>query len=96
MPRLHKEGVSAYVGIAPCNQITHGLYIHHDGSVWRCPGNDQMVVHPNIRESSLLEIWVNSPNYNLNKFNNKCPAKDGISIPKNFYDKVYRNLLNYY
>lgn len=91
--RLKEEGVSAYVGIAPCNQVTHGLYIHYDGSVWRCPGNDQMIVHSDIRQSSLLDIWLNSVNYRIGQFNNRCPAKDGITIPSGFYDQVLSILL---
>lgn len=92
--RLIHEGVSPYVGVAPCNQLTHGLYIHYDGEVWRCPGNDteKFVAHPNIRESSLLDIWKNSKNYKINKLNNQC-VKDGITIPSGFYKKVLSRVL---
>ncbi|OGI87253.1 hypothetical protein A2995_01060 [Candidatus Nomurabacteria bacterium RIFCSPLOWO2_01_FULL_33_24] len=91
---LKQEKVSPYVGIAPCNQLTHGLYIHYDGEVWRCPGNDtaRFVVHGNIRNSSLLDIWLGSKNYKINKFNNGC-VKDEISIPKDFYQTVLRRLI---
>jgi MoaA/NifB/PqqE/SkfB family radical SAM enzyme len=88
--RLHHEGVSPYVGIAPCNQITHGLYIHYDGEVWRCPGNDtpEFVVASNVRDHKLVDIWTKSKNYRINMFNNRCVAKDGRSIPGDFYKKV--------
>jgi len=95
--KLEHEGVSSYVGIAPCNQLTHGLYIHYDGEVWRCPGNDtpDFVVHSNVRTTTLLDIWTNSKNYNINKFNNGC-VKDGISIPLNFYEEVLTKLKGTY
>lgn len=84
-----KEGPHPYIGVAPCNQLTHGLYIHYDGEVWRCPGNDtpDFVVHPNVRDSPLRIIWKNSRNYSVNQFNNGC-VKDGVSLPKHFYGKV--------
>ena len=92
--RLLHEGVSPYVGVAPCNQLTHGLYIHYDGEVWRCPGNDteKFVVHKNVRESNLLDIWINSKNYGINKLNNQC-VKDGVTIQSGFYKKVLERVL---
>ncbi len=89
LEQLKREGAHPYIGLAPCNQLTHGLYIHYDGAVWRCPGNDtpNFVVHPNIREESLLNIWMNSVNYRVNLFNNRC-VKDGISLPRRFYTEV--------
>ncbi len=91
--RLRHEGISSYVGITPCNQLTHGLYIHYDGEVWRCPGNDmqEFVVAPNVRVTKLLDIWQNSINYRISKFNNRC-VKDGITIPKDFYRNVLRRI----
>ena len=91
--RLKREGVSSYIGTNPCNQLTHGLYVHYDGEVWRCPGNDtpDFIVYHNVREASLLEIWKNSRNYNINQFNNGC-VKDGVSIPSGFYSKVLEEI----
>ena len=93
MERLKRESVSSYIGTNPCNQLTHGLYIHYDGEVWRCPGNDtpDFIAHHNVREASLLEIWKNSRNYNINQFNNGC-VKDGVSIPSGFYSEVLEEL----
>ncbi|MES2225460.1 MAG: SPASM domain-containing protein [Patescibacteria group bacterium] len=87
--QLLHEGAAPYIGIAPCNQLTHGLYIHYDGQVWRCPGNDtpDFVVHHNVREAPLRQIWVNSRNYGIQAFNNGC-VKDGISLPMRFYSEV--------
>jgi len=89
LKQLQLEGVHPYIGLVPCNQLTHGLYIHHDGTVWRCPGNDtpNFVVHPNVRDKPLLDIWVNSVNYRINLFNNRC-VKDEVSLPRRFYTEV--------
>lgn len=89
LEQLRHEGPHPYIGLAPCNQLTHGLYIHYDGAVWRCPGNDtpNFVVHPDVRKKPLLDIWTNSVNYRINLFNNRC-VKDGISLPRRFYKEV--------
>lgn len=89
LEQIEHEGVSSYAGTTPCNQLTHGLYIHYDGEVMMCPGNDTpgFIVHPNVRDSKLIDIWLNSKNYTINEFNNYC-VKDGISIPNNFYYEV--------
>ncbi len=95
--RLRREGISSYTGTNPCNQLTHGLYVHYDGEVWRCPGNDtkNYIVNKNVRESSLLEIWKNSLNYQINQFNNGC-VKDGVSIPSGFYNEVLKGIEKQY
>lgn len=86
LKQFRDEGPHPYIGVAPCNQLTHGLYIHYDGEVWRCPGNDtpDFVVHPNVRNTPLVEIWKGSRNYQINKFNNGC-VKDGFSLSRSFY-----------
>ncbi len=91
--RIKEEGISSYIGTNPCNQLTHGLYIHYDGEVWCCPGNDtpDFIVYHNVREASLLEIWKNSQNYNINRFNNGC-VKDEVSIPSGFYSEVLEEI----
>lgn len=93
LPQFLDEGPHPYIGVAPCNQLTHGLYVHYDGEVWRCPGNDtpDFVVHPNVRNTPLVEIWKGSKNYHLNQFNNGC-VKDGFSLPKSFYGNVRRRV----
>lgn len=89
LEQLLHEGAASYIGIAPCNQLTHGLYFHYDGQVWRCPGNDtpDFVVHPNVRDMLLKDIWRGSKNYLIQQFNNGC-VKDGISLPMRFYTEV--------
>lgn len=96
LDQFRKEGPHPYIGVAPCNQLTHGLYIHYDGEVWRCPGNDtpNFVVNENIRNTPLLEIWRNSKNYSINKFNNGC-VKDGVSLPRKFYTEVKKMVRQY-
>lgn len=93
LEQFKREGPHPYIGVAPCNQLTHGLYVHCDGAVWRCPGNDtpDFVVHNNIRDGTLLDIWRGSKNYRINKFNNGC-VKDRINLPRRFYSEVKRRV----
>lgn len=94
LEQFKDEGPHPYIGVAPCNQLTHGLYVHYDGEVWCCPGNDtpDFVVHPNVRTTPLAEIWKTSKNYSISKFNNGC-VKDGISLPRSFYGEVRERVL---
>jgi MoaA/NifB/PqqE/SkfB family radical SAM enzyme len=89
LERLRHEGPHPYIGVAPCNQLTFGLYLHYDGQVWRCPGNDtpDYIVDRNVRTKRLKDIWMRSDNYRIQKFNNRC-VKDGISLPERFYSEV--------
>jgi MoaA/NifB/PqqE/SkfB family radical SAM enzyme len=93
LEQFKREGPHPYIGVAPCNQLTHGLYVHCDGAVWRCPGNDtpDFVVHNDIRDGTLLDIWRGSKNYRINKFNNGC-VKDGVNLPRRFYREVRRRV----
>lgn len=94
LEQFDREGPHPYVGVAPCNQLTHGLYVHYDGTVWRCPGNDtpDFVVHPNVRTARLVDIWKGSKNYRIQKFNNGC-VKDGVTLPRRFYREVREKVL---
>ena len=87
------DGVHPYLGLVPCNQLTHGMYIHIDGSVRRCPGNDmpEFTIHSNVREKPLIDIWTDSVNYRTNLFNNRC-VKDGFSLPRRFYSEVFERV----
>ncbi len=93
LERFEQEGPHPYIGVAPCNQLTHGLYIHYDGAVWRCPGNDtpDFIVNENVRNAPLIDIWKGSKNYPINEFNNGC-VKDGISLPLRFYEEVRKRV----
>jgi MoaA/NifB/PqqE/SkfB family radical SAM enzyme len=74
---LQEEGISAYMGTAPCNQVAHGMYVRINGQVQMCPGSlNSEHVFGNAHERSIVEIWRDSPNYTLGKLqNNWCRAK---------------------
>lgn len=92
LERIKAEGISAYAGVRPCNQVGNGLYVTLDGIVRRCPGNDVDNLG-DVRQTSLRKIWENSPNFRRSgRFNYGCPAKDGRSIPSDLYKKVMANL----
>ena len=94
LDQLKEEGVSAYAGIHPCNQLSAGMFIRKDGVVQACPGNDHKRFRftNDIREQDLKDIWVSSKNYVFGpRFNNKC-VKDGITIPGGFYKEVLRRV----
>ncbi|MBW2990357.1 radical SAM protein [Candidatus Woesearchaeota archaeon] len=94
LEQIKGEGVSAYAGSRPCQQVGCGLYVTLFGDVYICPGDDSEDVNfGNIRENSLKEIWENSPNYKqAGEFNCYCPAKDGRTIPRMLYSEVVRRL----
>jgi len=90
--QLKNEGVSAYAGGHPCNQISCGMYITLSGKVLRCPGDDVTILG-NIFEKSLEEIWLNSENFQRSgTFNCKCPPKIGKSFDKSFFEMVEKKL----
>lgn len=75
--RVQKEGVSAYMGTAPCNQVANGLYLRLNGQVQKCPGaSDSDSIFGNVHEKSIIQIWRESPNYRDDSAeNNWCRAK---------------------
>ena len=91
--QLKNDGISAYAGGHPCNQVACGLYISLNGTVLSCPGDDTKV-EGNIWENSVKEIWNNSQNRlkRSGRFNCNCIAKDGKSIPKSLYVHVLSQL----
>lgn len=98
--QIEEEGIASYVGAAPCNQVSTGLYIRANGYVQMCPGRfDKETFFGDLEERSLKEIWEISPNkvrgvYNPhNLINNQCPAKDGRAFPEGFYEKVKEKYL---
>lgn len=103
--QIKEEGIASYVGAEPCNQVATGLYIRANGIVQMCPGRfDKETVFGNVYDTSLKEIWQNSPNRRMglksskNLINNRCPAKDGYAFPSDFYDRVmkrYKERLRY-
>jgi len=92
LEQIRHEGISAYAGGHPCNQVAAGLYITLNGVILSCPGNEELI-EGNIWDPSLKEIWSNSKNYTRRgTFNCHCIAKDGRSIPLGLYSDVISNL----
>ena len=90
---VERDGVSPYVGVRPCQQLGHGMFIRRDGVAFRCPGDD-VSIQGNLKNQSLEEIWSGSEN--LLKFggmmNAGCPPKLGKTIPEGFFEKVLEGL----
>ncbi|MFA6064707.1 MAG: radical SAM protein [archaeon] len=90
--QIKKEGISAYAGIQPCNQVACGMYVTLTGKVLRCPGDD-VTEFGSIWDTPLEEIWKSSENFKRSgTFNCQCPPKVGKSMPINLYSKVLSNL----
>ena len=98
------ETISPYAGGHVCNQTATGLYITLRGTVLSCPGNDNSefvegeinreLLHSN--NNYIKELWENSNNFKSRKgkYNCRCIAKDGYSIPKGFYNIVIDQINN--
>jgi MoaA/NifB/PqqE/SkfB family radical SAM enzyme len=93
--QILREGISAYAGGHPCNQVSTGMYITLNGIVLSCPGSEEHV-EGNIWNTEVDEIWLNSKNHTerSGKFNCGCIAKDGKSIPEGFYKEIFENINN--
>jgi hypothetical protein len=90
---VERDGVSPYVGVRPCQQLGHGMFVRRDGKALRCPGDD-VSVQGDLKSRSLAEIWAGSEN--LRRFggmmNAGCPPKSGKTIPEGFFEKVLGGL----
>lgn len=96
LAQVEREGISAYAGGHPCNQVSVGMYITINGLVLRCPGDDVTILG-NLRQQFLKKIWENSENHaRCGRYNCYCPPKWGKSIPYNFFRDVLVNVKNYY
>jgi MoaA/NifB/PqqE/SkfB family radical SAM enzyme len=93
LSQIIEEGISAYIGAHPCNQVSTGMYVTSEGTVLHCPGNDDNPIG-NVIAESLTEIWQKQRIKNKNLFNNGCPAKLGKSIPSDLFEKVISKLTN--
>ena len=92
MKQIEKEGVAAYAGAHPCNQVACGMYVTLPGIVLRCPGDD-VTVFGDVWKESLEGIWLNSENYaRAGTFNCGCLPKLGKSTPTNLFRDVMLNL----
>ena len=97
---IEKEGIASYVGAAPCNQVSTGLYVRANGYVQMCPGRfDKKTFFGDLENKTLKEIWDNSLNKQRGKcnphnlINNQCPAKDEVAFPIGFYEEVMEKYL---
>ncbi len=96
LEQIQQEGISAYAGGHPCNQVSTGLYVTLNGKVLSCPGTET-AIEGNIWESSITDIWNQSENRKRSgTFNCGCIAKDGKSIPSFLYKRVENNLVECY
>jgi MoaA/NifB/PqqE/SkfB family radical SAM enzyme len=91
---LQKEGISAYMGTAPCNQVANGLYLRLNGEVQKCPGvSDSYSKFGNVHAESIITIWQQSTNYrDRGRENNWCRAKTG-GMPHWLQDEVLSRLI---
>jgi MoaA/NifB/PqqE/SkfB family radical SAM enzyme len=88
-----RDGISAYMGTAPCNQVANGLYLRLNGQVQMCPGTStDDSIFGNVHKKSIVEIWQNSPNYELGALdNNWCRAKR-TGMPSNLQSEILAEL----
>lgn len=92
LKQIEKEGISAYAGGHPCNQVSCGMYVTLSGTVLRCPGDD-VTIFGNIFDQPLKDIWVNSENFKRSgTFNCFCPPKEGKTMSAAFYSDVLARL----
>lgn len=91
--KIKKEGISAYMGTSPCNQVANGLFMRLNGQIQMCPGkSDIPSIYGNINSNKLINIWTNSPNYNMGPLkNNWCTAKTN-GMPKIIQEEVMKIL----
>ncbi|MBV8977324.1 MAG: radical SAM protein [Alphaproteobacteria bacterium] len=96
LEQIRREGISAYAGGHPCNQVSTGVYVTLGGTVLSCPGSE-VAIEGDIWKNTLSEIWDASSNRaRAGKFNCGCIAKDGKSIPTSLYTDVMRLVEQHY
>ena len=90
---IQRDGISAYPGTAPCNQVANGLFLRLNGKVQMCPGrSDHFATYGNIYETPIAQIWMQSWNYSLGrKTNNWCTAKTS-GMPANITQDIENDL----
>jgi len=102
LEKFKQEGVSLYAGARPCNQVAAGMYLNLSGQVVQCPGrfDEETIITKDIRKSTLKDVWSSSPNAKRakdpNGFNYRCVARDGHSLPKDFYSNIEELVLNHF
>jgi len=99
LEQFKEEGVSLYPGCHPCNQTAAGFFLNLSGQVVQCPGRStgNALFAKDIREyKNLKELWTSCLNYkrakNSKAFNFHCVARDGYSLPGNFYSNIKKKV----
>ncbi len=99
LKKFKEEGVSLYPGCYPCNQTASGFFLNLSGQVVQCPGRatGNALFAKDIREyKNLKDLWVSCLNYKRakysKKFNFHCAARDGYSLPANFYSNIEKKI----
>lgn len=91
-----EDGISLYPGCHPCNQTAAGFYLHLSGQTNLCPGRKE-IFSEDIRKDGLKKAWTECANYKRakhgNRYNYRCVARDGISLPQDFYKKIEAKVL---
>jgi hypothetical protein len=100
LEKFKEEGVSLYPGCHPCNQTASGFFLNLSGQVVQCPGRTtgNALFAKDIREyKNLKELWTSCLNYKRAKYSKKinfyCVARDGYSLPANFYSNIKKKVL---
>jgi hypothetical protein len=77
LEQIARDGISAYMATAPCNQVANGLFLRANGQIQMCPGSsDPDAIVGNVHRTPITQIWKNSKNYKLGPLNNNwCHAK---------------------
>jgi len=98
---LKKEWIWLYPWVHPCTQTSIGFYIDLYGQVMSCVWHDTENLNLKLSQNILNEqdykkMWQSSANYNRIWFNQKCIARDGITLWLDFYDKIMKKVEAYF
>ena len=103
LEKFKRDRVSLYPGCHICNQIAAGFFLNLSGQVNQCPGlvDKTTIFTEDIKkEKSLKGVWKSSVNYqrakNTKDFNYHCVARDGKSLPVDFYTRIEKKVLQHF
>jgi MoaA/NifB/PqqE/SkfB family radical SAM enzyme len=77
MSQLRERGISSYMGLEACNQVSNGLFMRLNGQVKICPGSSyEPHIFGNIHDTPLIKLWLASSSYQRGRVKNDwCQAK---------------------
>ena len=98
---LKIEWIWLYPWAHPCTQTSIGFYLDLYGQIMSCVWHDteseDLKISENIlEEKDLKKVRKESANYTRRWFNQKCIARDGITLSLDFYDKIMKNVQEYF